>query len=277
MLKKKIAQLLTETVQGKPLDNEETIPCSSFAMIEDILLSRNYSASFMDDLSWRIYLVLQLEADAKHGYTYSGNKHYNSFKFCNPVKYKEVMSRLKKMQLVDIKEPRGTYIYKYLYIAPIWDIDRNLPIVTFDVYKTKYSIKRNSITFAIVPKDCLSKLLMDRSLSVTHIRLLLKLYKYNNLPLFGGVDPNVLHLLEDRLVIHPRVLHDLSISYEESEEYLDDLSHYFTWNEYEVYDETFEMDTRLMLHSENIGVKETKVIKILTPIYQYCPHQEEKK
>lgn len=258
------------------VDNKKIILCSSFVMIEDILLSRNYSSSFMDDLTWRRYLVLQLRADAKKGYTYGGHKEFRKYKNCIPDKYKEVMNRLKELELINILEPRHTFTYKYLFLAPIWDQDRNLTIKTVDAYKTTSTIRANNISFTIVPKDCLAECLKDDSLSVTHIRLLLKLYKYNNLSIFEGVDPNAIHVLEDELIIHPRILHDLSISYEETVEYLEDLSHYYLWQEREVYTETFDMDSRLMLHSKDKGARETKLIKVLTPIYQHYSSKEEK-
>lgn len=243
---------------------------NKFVMIETRLLSRQYSSSFLDDIEWRKLLHFNLRNDFRTGASNTGRKHFLNYSKISPKQYKKVMANLESKKLITTKPSGKRNTTTTLKISPIFNPITNAAYSISNQNKNGESMSFNKQHFAMVPSLVLDKLLKDESLTVTHIRLMLKLYRYNDYQSFNGVDSNTIHRSKEKVFICPRLLNDLQISHEEMLFYLEDLEKggYFFWNKVFIYSEEFDMDLRYRVDDKNDD-KNKNEVEIITPTYQY--------
>ena len=94
---------------------------------------------------------------------------------------------------------------------------------------------------------------------------------------FNGVDSNVIHILNGDMYIHASILEDLKISKNECILYLKklQLSGFINWYTIKAYQEQFDGDERLRIAS--VENKDSLIIQIIVPKYQYLQEKKYEK
>lgn len=245
-----------------------------FVMIETRLLSQHYSSAFLDEAEWKRLLHLHYMAKFNTGYTTSGQKGFYDIHKASRTQYLRIMANLEAKELITTKKISEKFTRTGVKLAPLYDVNSGNIYPRNKQTKSGYTIRINKIHYAEVPKKALDKFLKDPTLSVLEIRLVLMLYRYNNLKAFSGVDSNVIHNINGEIFVHPCILEDLKISKNECILYLKKLEDngFLYWYNVRVYQEQFDGDERLRITSlEN---KDALNIQIIVPKYQY--YQEKK-
>lgn len=251
------------------LQMPRVIICKRFAYIEDRIISRNYTQAKIDDFLWRVYLSILLLANGQRGRTYTGrlyfNRHYGN---CSNSAYQKAIEILKSYGLIKV-EYKPTRKYKTPLIAPVWDESSGTFLPQDKIIgRVQHNLLLLKLAFALVPFDCLDALLRDKALSVTAIRLALKLYKYYNPDLFGGLDPNLIHFKNGEIHYAERLFEDLGIHEDEIETYLNLLDKYFYLQKTVVIIEQFDHEERIMPAEKFTNPLEVEQVFILCPVYQ---------
>jgi hypothetical protein len=153
-------------------------------------------------------------------------------------------------------------------LVPIYDALNNQTYVDNDFAMTENVIRGKNITFAMVPYLALEKLLSEDELSIIHILLMLKLYRYNNIDLFNGIDINMIYKQNGEFTINQRLYFDLSITESQFLKYLDTLieTGYLRLITVNVYIEKFDTEYRMRVAEE--ASEKTFIIEMLEPIIQ---------
>lgn len=245
--------------------------CNSFVYIEDRLLSINYLHAPLDELTSRILLQILAFADGLKGGTFVGCNHFNANHYgkCNSKKYYKCIKFLETSGFMKTNRLSAKRISKTPLLAPLWSDDGQAFIDQSKYARIQKNIKRNNRNFALIPKDVLETMLSDKSISLTTIKLIMKLYKYNKPSIFTGIDPNMIHLKGDILYYDERIFHDLGIGEKDIQYYMAEFSPYFIAKEVSATYETLDKEVRLMLCDDTDEGDDTIKITILVPLYQF--------
>jgi|LSQX01.2.fsa_nt_gb hypothetical protein len=247
----------------------EIIYDDKFIIIETRFLTQQYSSAFLDDAEWKRLLHLHYMAKFDTGYTTSGQKGFYAINKTSRTQYPRIMSNLEAKKLISTKKVSEKFTSTGVRLAPLYDVDSGNIYPRNRQTKSGSTIRKNKIHYAEVPKNVLDKLLRDPTLSILEIRLMLTLYRYNNLRAFNGVDSNVIHILNGDMFIHPSIFEDLKISKNECIIYLKKLQFngFINWYTIKVYQEQFDGDERLRIASTKNN--DSLSIQIIVPKYQY--------
>lgn len=248
---------------------EQLIFDDKFIIIETRLMSQQYSSAFLDDVEWKRLLHLHYMAKFDTGYTTSGQNGFYEINKTSRTQYPRIMSNLEAKKLISTKKVSEKFTSTGVKLAPLYDVQSGNVYPRNRQTKSGSTIRKNKIHYAEVPKKALDKLLRDPTLSVLEIRLMLTLYRYNNLKAFNGVDSNVINKINGEIFIHPCILEDLKISKNECILCLKKLQFngFINWYTVRVYKEEFDGDERLRIAAaENT---DSLSIQILVPKYQY--------
>lgn len=249
----------------------QIIKCARFTILDNLLISRNYPPHLLDEKEWLRYLHLQAVAHCRFGTTTNGLNNFKGIRYCTKSEFEKIRKRLIALGL--IKTVRTSCQSKYttstVLMTPLYDRISEKTVHYISSVKTGNAFEFHKIHFTIVPSKLLHKALRDNHLSLSDIRVLLKLYRYNNLNLFHGVDCNVIRYEDNEWYVHPRLLFDL---YMDRDEFLVSLHqlmnlNYILVNKVAVSQEDFDVDTRLRVAP--IEGEHTHYLDIITPIYQY--------
>lgn len=244
--------------------------CNSFAYVEDRILSLNYLHSILDDLLWRIYLQIILHADGKMGGTTAGQHQFNSaYGKCSLKKYYDCIKKLESYGLIRTRNATKKWITKIPLLAPLWSEEDEKFVDILPFARTTKNLISNGRPFSIVPKTAFEAILMDKSLSITSIRLILKLYKYYLPDTFTGIDPNLIHIKGEDLLYDERIFHDLGISESDIKFYLAELAPYFSLKEVTVCTKPLDKEMRLTVLNGEVKTMDQKKILMLIPAYRY--------
>lgn len=251
----------------------EVITTKYFMAVDTRLLSRPYVSS-LTEMEIRKLLHFYLRADFYSGTTIKGNNDFKKFNHLEDKDYKKVVKNLEDKGFIKTYKHKGksNFTTTAILFAPLYDEETKKFIQTSNQWRNSSSMYSNQEHFAIIPKPAAEKLLADKSLSLIHVLLMLKLYRYCDYSLFGGIDPNVI-FNNGGVCIHPRITQDLRISEEEAMLMLEDLETggYFFWEEATLYNEQFDMDKRVRVTIGNDYDFKTLILK---PTYQYLAEEK---
>lgn len=244
-----------------------------FMSVDTRLLSRPYVSS-LTEMEIRKLLHFYLRADFYSGTTIKGNNDFKKFNHLEDKDYKKVVKNLEDKRFIKTYKHKGksNFTTTAILFAPLYDEEIKKFIQTSNQWRNSSSMYSNQEHFAVIPKAAAEKLLADKSLSLIHVLLMLKLYRYCDYSLFGGVDPNVI-FNNGGICIHPRITQDLRISEKEAILMLEDLETggYFFWEEATLYNEHLDMDIRARVTIGNDYDFKTLILK---PTYQFIAEEK---
>lgn len=255
--------------------DERVIFVDKFISIERRFMSRLYASDILDEEEWHKVMHFQLFGDFKFGSTFVGHKSFKEFYKCSPKSYKRICKNLEKKGFIkqdamadriDKSDKNKLTVTKVL-LSPLYDPETKT-IIPKNITKTNRSIDFMAEHYAIVPRECLEKLLEDERLSVDCKKLLIFLYRFNCYNLFTGVDPNLISKVGNEIYIHPRLTDSLQLSPRQTEKAMNLLEAcgFIFWNTVFIYEEFFDIDCRLRVSTTQL--ENSWEAKIITPAYQ---------
>ena len=251
----------------------EVITTKYFMAVDTRLLSRPYVSS-LTEIEIRKLLHFYLTADYYKGTTIKGNNDFSKYNHLEDKDYRKVVKNLEERGFIKTYKHKGksNFTTTAILFAPLYDEETKEFIQTSNQWRNSASMYSNQEHFAMIPKAAAEKLLADKSLSLIHVLLMLKLYRYCDYSLFGGTDPNVI-FNNGGVCIHPRITQDLRISEDEAILMLEDLETggYFFWEESTLYNEQFDMDKRVRVTTGNDYDFKTLILK---PTCQYLAEEK---
>jgi hypothetical protein len=251
----------------------QVITTHHFMAVETRLLSRPY-VSCLTEIEMRKLLHFYLRMDFYKGKTKIGNNDFSKFNYLTGGNYKKVVHSLEEKGFIKTYKHKGksNFTTTAILFAPLYDEEKKEFVSLSGQWRTSKSMDSRQEHFAIIPVPAAEKLLADKSLSLIHVLLMFKLYRYCDYRLFGGVDPNVIFNNSD-ICIHPRITQDLGITEDDAKLMLEDLEQggYIFWDEVTAYTEQFDTDKRVCV--TNVTGFEFKT-EILKPVWQYLVEEK---
>jgi hypothetical protein len=246
----------------------QVITTHHFMAVETRLLSRPY-VSCLTEIEMRKLLHFYLRVDFYKGKTIIGNNDFSKFNYLNGGNYKKVVRSLVEKGFIKTYKHGGksNLTTTITLFVPLYDEEKKEFISMGGQWRNSKSMYNRQEHFAIIPVPAAEKMLADKSLSLIHVLLMFKLYRYCDYSLFGGVDPNVI-FNNDGICFHPRITQDLGITEEDATLMLEDLEQggYFFWDEVTSYNEQFDTDKRVRVTNGTDFEFKTKILK---PTWQY--------
>lgn len=241
-----------------------------FVYIEDRLLSKQYTLATLDDFTWRVYLFILTYANGITGYTPAGWKKFNScYVKCSKKKFKAAIKLLVEHGLIKTEATKGDWLMKIPQMAPLWSEKEGGFVADSNRSRIQKSLKSQKKYFAMIPRLCLEIMLMDKYQSITSIRLMLKLYKIFNQDAYNCIDPNLIHVRDGILYYNPRLFSDLGIAEDEIVFYLNDLFRYLGISKRYAFEDTSDMDRRILICPEYALHNDRFIIGAFYPTIQY--------
>lgn len=237
------------------------IQTDQFVMIDNRLISRNVPPHALSEKEFKRLLHLWATVHIKFGNTYNGQNEFNKVTPCSRKEYVNIMNRLEQINCIRTEVKSSKVTYTTAKMMPLYDNQQKQFISVNDDDKTKAAYMTSKEHFTMVPKTVLLKSLR---LSVQEIKLLLKLYKYNNSALFGGIDPNaVVFSFQQGWYINPRIPYDLYMDEDEVFQCLHSLltNGFFELGNTSVRVEKFDFEPRFMIDNSETPAQ----CKILIP------------
>lgn len=223
-----------------------------YVFIPSILLTRQYSTGFLDEDEFRILFYFNLKNNFTTGTSIYGHNSLREglYSKISLKKYKIKMRSLEAKGLISTKPRNSKETYTSLMLPPLIDTDTG-EIFKTGVKKAIINIENRKEDVIAVPIQAFETLLnVNNNLSSTHIRLMIKLYRYCKGS--DGIDINVLRIDNENVFIHDRVLYDLAINKKQCEYLLDELKNVelFEWQAKDAYEEQLDHERKLRLIPE---------------------------
>jgi len=240
-------------------------------MINNRLISRNIPPKVLSEKEFKKLLHIWAVLNTNFGNTFNGYNNFSKTVPCTRLEYRNIMARLEEMHFIEVVPKSSKISFIYGKMMPLYNSIKDEFVVTNPCTLTGNAYKLFKEHFTVVPTSALIKSL---KLPMQDIKVLLKLYKYNNYELFGAIDPNVICIENDgQWYIHPRIVYDLYVDDNELFSTIENLINegFIVITDTELTIEEYDFEQRLMI-GKNIP---TEKMRILTPKYQYIGVEED--
>lgn len=166
-----------------------------------IIVSRNYPPSLWTGMTLRMYLHFSSWCNYDEGDCYHGKKSFSErVRSISKLDYIATRNRLEAMGLVRCRTPHPCRTHTTLLVPPTrcsnGHLIRRGPATT-------ESIQARGLHFIRAPKELLLGLIAQNDFTDRDILVFIKILQFWQPEVFGGIDPNAIHLKNERLAIDP--------------------------------------------------------------------------
>lgn len=184
----------------------------NFFFAERILVSGNYPPHLLSNHEFGRLIQVCSSANLKTGTTYCGRKDYLKIAWINPKVFDNATDYLTRRGFITLRAKRGKVSYWKVNTFPIYDSTANITYPYPAKARTVFGLTNARIGFIKIPYT-LREILIGNDILTKHEKLvLIKLYRYNFLAKFGGVDPNVYRKISNQPLIDETLYNDLLLS-----------------------------------------------------------------
>ncbi|WP_113675256.1 hypothetical protein [Vallitalea guaymasensis] len=203
----------------------QIIYSNNFTMVSRNVISGNYPKDALRGHEIARYIHMLYRCNTKNALTKAGRKDYRRFAgYIDADVFKKIDKYLIECGFIELLKQSGNYTFYKIKLPPIYDNENKSFLLNSEIYTGK-RIKLTNHHFVLLPNELIESvgILNYRKFNTNELYTILKLYRYNFLESFGGVDFQLLRKERGRLIINERLYKDIHLSKSEFIQILDSL------------------------------------------------------
>jgi hypothetical protein len=181
----------------------------NFTKIDCNLFSADVQYCVLGEHGVKRYIQLNLHARTRYGTTTAGHKSYiREARNISPRRLYAIDDQLENMGYISretLSEKLTAYIVRNV---PIYDNEARRIVGSHTYIWNDYSIEYFKAHYILIPNCAVRAALR---MPLPKLMVFLKLYRYNSLEAFGGVDINAVRIDDSGMIIDRRISHDLQM------------------------------------------------------------------